>query len=202
MKRKVILIFFLTSIFYLLISHSHALELSSPRFRLEAEPPNIDVSKDKLIVYTIQSLQGPQALKQFKAKGYLLNSQGPDKDLIFSLSPSVIYFADRAKNQTSKEEMALSVSRPAELDFWVSFIQEYPLKSLSGETIDLAYSLDSSSYRPLPNQNKGHSPALVLTKSAGSSEGKTKIIFKLDPQPNRPEGTYETIVDFVAIPNY
>ena len=194
--------FLLYTLYFILYTNSYALELTSPRFKLEAEPPNIDVSKDKLIVYTIQSLQGPQAFKQFKAKGYLLNSQGLDKELTFSLSPSVIYFADRVKNQTSKEEMTLSVSRPAELDFWVSFIQEYPLKKLSGETLDLTYSLDSSPYRPLPNQNKGDSPALVLTKSAGDSEGKTKVIFQLASQPNKPEGTYETIIDFVAIPNY
>lgn len=200
--RMILLIFFLASIIYLLTANSLALELSSPRFKIEVEKPNIDISKDKLIVYTIQSLQGPQAFAKFKAKSYLLNSFGQDKDLIFSLYPSVINFADRAKNQTSQEEMELSVSTSEELDYWVNFIQEYPLKNLSGETIDLTYSLDSSHFRPLPNQNSGDSPGVILTKSAGSSEGKTKIIFKLDPQPDKPEGTYETIVDFVAIPSY
>ena len=197
MLKQIIIFLLLTTNYLLLTTSSSALELRSPRFRLELEKADIDVSKDKSVVYTIQSLYGSQAFEQFKSKGYVLVNQDPDKNLTFSLSESVINFSGLTPNRSQKGEITLSGSTSDEQDFSVSLIQEYLLKNLSGETIDLAYSLESSPFRPLPNQNNDDFPSLIMT-----NKSKTKISFKLNPRPNQPEGTYETIVDFVAIPNY
>jgi len=194
---KQIIVFLLASYFLLLTTNSYALELRSPRFKLEVEKTDIDVTKDKSVVYTIQSLYGAQAFEQFKSKGYVITKQEPEINLTFSLSPTVVNFSGLNPGQSQKQEVILSGSTSEEQDFSVSLIQEYLLKNLSGETIDLVYSLDNAYFRPLPNQNNGDFPSLIMAK-----KGKTKISFKLNPRPNQPEGTYETIVDFISIPTY
>src|SRR3989338_1469590 len=201
LKQIWIIFFLLTTNYFLLTTYSHALELRSPRFKLELEKADIDVIKDKSVVYTIKSLHGAQAFERFKSKGYVITNQDTDKSMTFSLSQSVINFTGLTPDQSQKGEITLSGSIPNEQDFSVSLIQEYLLKNLSGETIDLVYSLDNIYFRPLPNQNNGDFPSLIMAKKVKSPDGKTKIFFKLNPRPNQPEGTYETIVDFVAIPN-
>src|SRR3989344_3981007 len=158
MLKQIIIFLLLTTNYLLLTTSSSALELRSPRFRLELEKTDIDVTKNKSVVYTIQSLYGSQVFEQFKSKGYVITKQEPDKNLTFSLSPTVVNFSALISGQSQKQEVILSGLTPDEQDFSVSLIQEYLLKNLSGETIDLAYSLESSPFRPLPNQNNGDFP--------------------------------------------
>ena len=197
MGKNIFFLLFLTASSFLLTTNVVALEFQSPRFKLEIDNLNIDVAESKPVIYTISSLQGERALKQFKAKGFAVNIPKSEEDLILSLSQSIINFDDVSPGRTLTEGINLSVLTSKEQDFHVTMIQEYPLKNLSGETMDLNFSLDDSYFRPLPNQNSGDFPTLVLTK-----KGKGRIFFKINPPLNQSEGTYETIVQFVAIPNY
>ena len=197
MGKNLFFLLFLTTNYFLLATNVVALKLSSPRFKLEIDNLNIDVAENKPVIYTISSLQSERALKQFKAKGFAVNIHQSEEDLILSLSQSIINFDNVSPGQSSTEDITLSVLTSKEQDFHVTLIQEYPLKNLSGETMDLNFSLDNSYFRPLPNQNSGDFPTLVLTK-----KGKGRIFFKINPPPNQSAGTYETIVHFVAIPGY
>jgi len=201
MLKKISLIFFLLATNYLLLTtYSYALELNSPRFKLDIEKPDIDLNKAKSVVYTIQSLQGEEAFKRFKSNGYIIKSYGPEKDLIFSVSQSIINLGEISPGRSAEEDVVLSVSTSNELDYAVNLIQEYPLKNFSGETLDLNYSLSGDNLtRSLPNQNEGDLPRVIMTKSSNQP---VKVTFKLNPAPSQSAGTYETVVDFVAIPGY
>lgn len=190
MLKKFIIFFLLTANYFLLTVNSHALELQSPRFKLDVEKLDIDVKPDRPTAYTIRSLYGEKALEGFKSGGVVIISRGLDGAFHFSLSQSLI---------NSPREADLTVSTFGNLDYSISLIQEYPLKNFSGETIDLDFSLDNTHFRPIPNQNTGEFPATILTNN---SEGQIKITFKLNPSPDQPEGTYETVLDFLAIPGY
>ncbi|MBI4225503.1 hypothetical protein HY612_00125 [Candidatus Roizmanbacteria bacterium] len=238
MLKKIIISVILTSYFLLLTSNSIALELQSPRFKLDVENLDLDVKEDKLIVYTIQNLQGVQAFMQFKSKGYAITTNGSDKDMIFSLSQSIVNLGEISPGQSRQGELILSLSTANELDYFVTLIQEYPLKNFSGQTIPatscdgggiicslskaspwtsqsaygFGYSLsgvnvdsdfiNNTYFRSMPNQNNGDSPTVIMAKKGKSSDAEAKITFKLNPPPSQPAGTYETIIDFVAIPGY
>lgn len=191
----------LTSNFLLLTSISFALELQSPRFKLEIGKPDIDVKNDKSIIYTIETLYGAHAFDQFKSNGYTIKTERSDKELIFSISQSLISLANISADKL-KAEMELTVSTPSDLDYNISLIQEYPLKNFSGETIGLDYSLDNSYFQPMPNQNLGDFPAVIMLTKGKSFSGQAKIDFTLNPSPHQSEGTYETIIYFIAIPGY
>lgn len=201
MLKKISLIFFLLyTLYFILYTNSNALELQSPRFKLEVEKPDIDAKKNRSAIYTLETLHGSQALKEFKSNGYMIKSHGSDKDLIFSVSQSIVNLGEISPGRRAKGDLSLSLSTSNELNYRVSMIQEYPLKNSAGETIQLDYTLaGEKGLRPLPNQNKGDFPTVVMTKSSNQP---VKVTFSINPPPSQPAGTYESIIDFVAIPGY
>lgn len=200
LKKIFIFVFLLAANYLLLTTYSYALELESPRFKLDVEKPNIDIDKKKSIIYTIESLQGGQAFKRFKSNDYVIKSRASDDDFIFSLSPSVVDLGEVSPGRNATGEIILSVTSQNDLDYSINFIQEYPLKNLSGDTIPLDFQLEGEkSYRSAPNQNNGGPSTVIMTKN---SIQPVKVFFKLNAAPSQTAGTYETIVDFMALPEY
>ena len=120
--------------------------------------------------------------------------------MVLSLSNSLINFPDLAPNQTHKQEVTLSASTVDNKGFKVSLIQEYPLKNFSGDTIELKYSIFGENiFRSLPNENKGESPTVILNEK---DQGSKKINFNIKSPVQGLEGTYETIINFIATPDY
>src|SRR3989344_2077979 len=201
MLKQIWIIFFLLTTNYILLAiSSYALELRSPRINIEVKKADIDGTVKNPTDYTIQSLESTQAFKKFISTGYLIITKNPSKDFSISLSPSLLSLSDISAAQSSKSDLTFSITLSDRLEHSLYLIQEYPLKNLAGDTIDLSYSLSSESRtRSLPNQNKGNLPTIILTKP---STKPIQISFNLNPPPTQPVGTYETIIDFVAIPSY
>lgn len=175
--------------FYVLRFNVSAVELQSPRFKLEIENLKVDLEKETSSTYSLEQTLGTQAFNEYKTKGYAIKSETLDKTFTFSLSQSLV-------NLNEAADFSVNSNR----DYQVDLIQEYALKSNAGEIIakaPLEYSL-ASDFRPLPNQNKGDLPVLILLKDTN----KAKIRYKLNASAAKPEGTYETIVDFTALPSY
>ncbi|OGK26486.1 hypothetical protein A3D76_02110 [Candidatus Roizmanbacteria bacterium RIFCSPHIGHO2_02_FULL_37_9b] len=201
MLKKILLFFLiLAANHFLLATNSYALELRSPRFKIEVEKLDIDAIKNVQTIYTIQTQYGSWAYTEFKSEGYVISHEESIKPLTFSLSETLINFADLAKKQIHKEDMVLSASTENSQKISIGLIQEYRLKNFSGETLDLHYSLSGENiFRPLPDQNTGQFPTIILSDT---TQGSRKISFKLDTLPHQPEGTYETVVNFIATPDY
>jgi len=200
MIKAAVIIFLLTTNYLLPTTYSYALELESPRFKLDVEKPNIDIDKKRSIVYTIESLQGAQAFKRFKSNGYVIKSHGSEDDLIFLLSPSIVDLGEISPGRNTTGEITLSVTSLNDLDYNINLIQEYPFKNLSGDTIPLDFLLEGEkSYRSVPNQNNSDPSTVIMTKN---SDQPVKIIFNINQAQYQTAGTYETVIDFVAIPSY
>lgn len=192
MVKFEVIIILLVFYFLLLSSNSHALQLQSPRFKIEVNQVDTDFKKEKDL-YTLENVYDKKSFEQFQSDGYLLKTFGNDQGLIFSLSQSLLTFPSGEKT--------ISVSGPQNADYFINLIQEYPVKNMSGQTLDLYYSLsDQDNFRPLPGQNEDNQPALIL--SGLNNETHAKIAFQLNPISAQLEGTYETIVDFIATPGY
>ena len=192
MLKQIIFFLLLYTLYFILYTNSYALQLQSPRFKIEVDRLDIDVKKEKDL-YTLENIYDKKSFEQFQSNGYLLKTFGKDKELIFSLSQSILAFPGG--------EQTISVSGPPNADYFINLIQEYPLKNMSGQTLDLYYSLsDTDNFRPLPNQNEDNQPTLIL--SGFNNETRTKIAFQLNPISTQTEGTYETIVDFIATAGY
>ena len=200
MLKQIIIFLLLTTNYLLLATYSSALELRSSRINIEVEKADIDGAVKNPSDYTIQSLETAQAFKKFITTGYFISTKNPSKVFSISLSPSLLSLSDISTAQSNKSDLTFSITLSDRLEHSLYLIQEYPLKNLAGDTIDLSYSLSSESRtRSLPNQNKGNLPTIILTKP---STKPIQISFNLNPPPTQPVGTYETIIDFVAIPSY
>lgn len=206
-KNLLIIIFFLTTNYYLstslktslLATRSLALELHSPRFKLEVEKLNVNVKKEQASIYTLGQTLGKDAFNEFKTNGYTIKTGKSDKNFSFSISDSLLILGEVSQGKTLPQIIDLTVD--SDIDYQVDLTQEYPLKSLAGEIIsgsEFVFSLDSK-FRAFPNQNKGDIPAIIISNRRPS---RTKIAFKLNIPPAKRAGTYETILDFTALPNY
>ena len=192
MLKQIIFFLLLYTLYFILYTNSYALQLQSPRFKIEVDRLDIDVKKEKDL-YTLENIYDKKSFEQFQSNGYLLKTFGKDKELIFSLSQSILTFPGGEKT--------ISVSGPQNADYFINLIQEYPVKSMSGQTLDLYYSAsDQDNFRPLPDQNENNQPALIL--SGFYNKTHAKIAFRLNPVSTQLEGTYETIVDFIATAGY
>lgn len=201
MIKKISLIFFLLTVGFLLFATcSQALELQSPRFKIEMDEVDIDAKKETdTVVYTVQSLFGPEGYREFKKYGYTINKRS-EQALTFSLSQSLIVFTDVNNGKLIQDQTGFSTSATDQQTADVKLIQEYPLKNFSGDTLILKYSDRYGGYfRQPPNQNTGAPPVSVYSaKSTGSG----KLIFNIDTPPHNIEGTFETIINFIATPGY
>lgn len=200
-KKISFTIFLFTFTYSLQPTYLYAIDIESPRFKIEINELNINSEKEKEpAIYTIQSLYGPEIFEQFKSQGYAIPEQEFDKPLVFSLSNSLINFSNLASNQILQEKVTFSISSLENPDFKVNLIQEYPLKNFSGGLMDLDYSLGNEDiFRPLPNQNTGESATLILQ---GKKQDSGRLTFKLNPPSHDLEGTYETVINYIATPGY
>ena len=202
MLKKISLLFFflINSLFYL-ASPSYSVEIQSPRFKIDMDRIDIDSEKElEPAIYTIQSLYGSSGFKEFNSQGYLITHPESDLPLQVSLSNSLINFTALTSKQKIEELIAVSTSIREDKEFNISLIQEYPFKNFSGDTVDLDYSYqDEDLFRPLPNQNKGGLPVIIIGENQVSNP--TMLAFRLNSNPNTTEGTYETILNFIATPN-
>ena len=60
---------------------------------------------------------------------------------------------------------------------------------------------NSTYFRPLPNENRGDFPNFLYSSAGKNVSEQTKIIFKVNP-PDFLAGTFETVVNFIVLPNY
>ncbi|MBI4009392.1 hypothetical protein HY357_04100 [Candidatus Roizmanbacteria bacterium] len=189
-----VLFLILTINYELLTTHIQAIELESPRFRLELEKLDININKGKTKTYSLASIFGREASNEFLKNGAVAITAS-SKSISVLISESLI---DLAKNQ----ELSLKLEGHSDQDSTLSLIQEYLLKNSSGETIDIKYSLVGKDLRSLPNQNKGDFPTMILNKTRKKTYSEAEIIFRLDSSTPKKTGTYETTVNFIATSGY
>lgn len=60
---------------------------------------------------------------------------------------------------------------------------------------------NASYFRPMPNENAGNLPNSLLFSLDGKKRTPTQLTFKLNP-PSGLAGTFETVVNFIVLPNY
>ena len=195
--RKLIIIMFC---FFFFAVSSFALELQSPRFRIEVGDVEIDKQAEKEVVYTIETLFGQGSLSKFNAQGFLVKKPQPNEGLEFTLSPTLLTIHPPFSAASQNQAIAISVTTQNQSGFFLNFIQEYKLKNLSGQTLDLNYGLTKDGpFYTLPNQNSGDSPT-VLNDDNPNQPG--SIYFRLIPPTHLQEGTFETILNFIIVPDY
>lgn len=57
-------------------------------------------------------------------------------------------------------------------------------------------------YRPLPNQNQDKLPITLMINNMNKTKSHAIITFKINVNPSQAVGTYDTIIDFIALPGY
>lgn len=73
--------------------------------------------------------------------------------------------------------------------------------SLSGDDIPNDF-LSQDFYRVFPNDSSDQPSMTIMSAIHAESKRESHMRFKLNIAPSIPEGTYETIIDFVALPDY
>lgn len=81
--------------------------------------------------------------------------------------------------------------------------------NMSGDDIDSDFR-DQTYYRPFPDMSKGASPVTIMSNTNVTEDyeaepkhvKRSTITFKLNVAPVQAAATYQTIIDFVAVPSY
>ncbi|MDO8741869.1 MAG: hypothetical protein Q7J11_01860, partial [Candidatus Roizmanbacteria bacterium] len=66
----------------------------------------------------------------------------------------------------------------------------------------LADFIDSTYYRPFPDQTAAESPATVMTSANVGKNRQSTVTFKTNISSVQPAGSYQTVINFVATPSY
>lgn len=179
---------------------SYAIDLQSPRFKIESG--SIDMNEEiseEAVVYTIESIYGPAEYNEFQSKGLYIKPQLTNDSISLSLSQSLINLTNQPDKKSAVEKIELSSPTDSLHNNKISVLQEYPLKNFTGETLGLEFSEgETSIFRRLPNQNTGDKPAQIFETNL---EKTNTIFFRLNSSPNNIEGTYETVVNFIISPD-
>lgn len=196
MLKKIPLLFFLLyTLYFILYTHSYAIEFQSPRFKFDLNQIEVNnEKKDDQATYTIENLFASQNFKEFNSNGFTIFQSSPDSGINLTLSNSLLTVTDLSNSL--KNKVILSSATDQELNTKVTFLQESPLKSFNGDTIKLTYSLSSSDvYRPLPEIN----PGLIIS---GTDHRSIDLYFKLEAPQQSIDQTYDAIVNFTAVNEY
>lgn len=73
--------------------------------------------------------------------------------------------------------------------------------NMSGNDI-LTDFIDSTYYRPFPNQTAAESPAIVMSSINVEKNRQSTVTFKTNISSIQPAGSYQTVINFVATPSY
>ena len=79
MLKQIIFFLLLYTLYFILYTNSYALQLQSPRFKIEVDRLDIDVKKEKDL-YTLENIYDKKSFEQFQSNGYLLKTFGKDKE--------------------------------------------------------------------------------------------------------------------------
>ena len=181
----------------LYVTSAYAIELESPRFKIELKNLDINPKETKETIYNLDSLFGNNAQNDFNTSSFISNQSDLNDELSFDLSPSLINF-NQLTSTALITPMEFTANRNNNLGLSVSLIQESPSKSLSGETIGVNYSLNGETkFRRLPSQNAGENQTLI---AEGGEKISQKLFFAVDKKAERFEGTYDTVINFIVKP--
>lgn len=72
---------------------------------------------------------------------------------------------------------------------------------MSGQDIPADF-IDSTYYRPFPDRLLSQSPAVVMSNTNVGKNRQSTVTFKLNISGSQAAGTYQTVINFVAIPSY
>jgi hypothetical protein len=74
--------------------------------------------------------------------------------------------------------------------------------NMSGTDVDTAVFVNSTYYRPFPNNTLGQSPATVMSKSGVTLSSLATVTYKVSVSPTQEAGDYENAIQYIAIPAY
>lgn len=199
-------------LFICLVRISHAQEPGSGLYRIDAGQVSVD--GHSVSGYSIGSLWGDYAQKTFEKKGFVVRVvPGASWPLYFSTSKSTVGFPDLA---SSTQAVDLTVTYPGRTQLAIS--SGGPLQSLDGtkipdttcdpavfcegarsgswsrnSTYGFGYSLDGKYFRPFKKS------AFIFPDFVQQNpKKKTQIFLKINPAPNTPKKTYQTIINLVT----
>lgn len=215
MLKNIVFFFILASYYLLLATISFAANLQSPRYQIDVESLGINVQEIPAF-YTLSSRFGANWDDLFTTQGYILdidqNSIGSD------LSENNINLGELKSGTFLQATTSLTVKKSPEKGSRASFIQLYPMKNTNGDIIEptslpkvwtsqsafgFGYreSGPFSHFRPLPNENRGDFPNFLFSSLKQDDGEQAKITFRLNPRPGL-AGSFETVLNFIVLPNY
>ncbi len=71
----------------------------------------------------------------------------------------------------------------------------------SGDDITADF-VDSTYYRPFPDKSAGEDAATFMSSNQTAKNRQATITMKVNISPIQPAGTYQTVVNFIAVPKY
>jgi hypothetical protein len=74
--------------------------------------------------------------------------------------------------------------------------------NMSGTDVDTGVFVNSTYYRPFPNNTLSQAPATVMSKTGVSLSSVATVTYKLSVSPTQEAGTYENAIQYIAIPAY
>lgn len=183
---------------YNLWSKVYAVELESPRFRLDVDKVDFKVKKPSSGNYSLATRFGKTALKQLQSDGYIVKKLNPVGEISLGVDPSLVTFDQMTKY--AKIDLTASSYNV----YYISLIQEYALKNNSGETAQDAINYyKEGKFLVIPNRNKGKLAAGLLFGNSSANSKNYEIKLKLIADSSQLQGqTYETIINFIMLPGY
>lgn len=73
--------------------------------------------------------------------------------------------------------------------------------NMSGHDVPIDFST-SNHFRPFPDRSLSEAPAVIMTSSQVNTNRVSTIKFKTNISPLQEQGTYQTVINFVAMPSF
>ncbi len=198
LKKNLLAYLIIVTCYMFHVTSASAIELNSPRFKIELNEINIQPKVNIETIYTLNSIFGNKGMDNFRKYGYTFAEPADADTINFSLSQSLTTFIASGNNRQI-DKTDYSISRVNGGKFSASLLQEYPLINSSGEEIELQYSLnDDTFFRSLPKEDSKQSATMLLS---GKEKSEGEINFRLITSADREEGTYDTVLNFIVSPN-
>lgn len=73
--------------------------------------------------------------------------------------------------------------------------------NISGDDVPTDFA-HSSYYRPFPDSSASEAPITIMSNAKNSQNRQATVTFKSNISPIQPAGSYQTVINFVAMPSY
>lgn len=74
--------------------------------------------------------------------------------------------------------------------------------NMSGNDVDTADFVNGTYFRPFPNAANGDTPSVVMSKAGVTAQSIATLTYKINISPIQADGSYENLIQYIAIPAY